>query len=69
MLLLIAASMWAHLLVAFLIFLIIVCVVAALAAFILSNIPGIPAWAPKVVWAIAGVVVLIWLLEHVTGLT
>lgn len=56
------------LVIAFLIFILIVCVLAALVAWILSNIPGVPAWAPKVVWAVAGIVVLIWVLQHITAI-
>lgn len=57
-----------NLLVAFLIFLLIVCVIAALVAFVLSKIPGVPAWASNVVWAVDGLVVLIWILEHLNTL-
>jgi hypothetical protein len=28
-------------------------------------IPGVPPFAPRIVWAIAGIVVLIWLIGHV----
>ena len=52
------------LLVGFLIFLVIVCVIAALVIWILSNIPGVPPWARNVVLAVAGIAVLIWLLDH-----
>ena len=52
------------LLVAFLIFLVIVAVVAAIVSWILQNIPGIPPFAPRIVWAVAGIVVLIWILQH-----
>jgi hypothetical protein len=57
-----------HLVIAFLIVLLIVCVLAALVAWILTNIPGVPAWAPKVVWAVAGIIVLIWLLQNMTAI-
>ena len=56
------------LLVAFLIVVVVVCVFAAIVAWILGNIPGVPPWAPRVVWAIAGLIVLIWLLEHISAL-
>jgi len=52
------------LLVAFLIFLVIVFVIAAVIAYILSNIPGVPPFAPRIVYAVAGIVVLIWLVQH-----
>ncbi len=52
------------LLVSFLIFLLIVCVIAALVIWILGNIPGVPACGRNVVLAAAGVVVLIWIVEH-----
>ena len=52
-------------LIAMLIVLIIICVVAAIVQFILSNLPGMPAWAPRIVWAIAALAFLIWLLENV----
>jgi hypothetical protein len=52
------------LLVAFLIFLIVVCVIAAIVVWIISNIPGVPPFAPRIVYAIAGVIILIWLLQH-----
>lgn len=51
-------------LVAFLIFLLIVCAIAALVSWILSNIPGIPAWSRNVVLAIAGILVLIYIVQH-----
>lgn len=52
------------LVVAFLIFLLIVAVIAALVIWILGNIPGVPPWSRNVVLAIAGIVVLIWIVEH-----
>ena len=52
------------LLVAFLIFLLIVCVIAAIVIWILSNIPGVPPFSRNIVLAIAGIIVLIWLLQH-----
>ena len=52
------------LLVTFLIVVLVVCVVAAIVVWILGNIPGVPGWAPRIVWAIAGLVLLIWILEH-----
>jgi hypothetical protein len=55
------------LLVAFLIMLLVVCVIAALVIWILGNIPGVPPWTRNVVLAIAGIVVLIWLLQHLAA--
>jgi hypothetical protein len=52
------------LLVSFLIFLVIVCIVAAIVVWILQNIPGVPPFAPRIVWAIAGIVILIWILHR-----
>lgn len=52
------------LLVSALILLLVVCVIAAIVVWILGNIPGVPAWAPRVVWAIAGLIILIWIIEH-----
>lgn len=52
------------LLVSFLIFLVIVCIVAAVVVWILQNIPGVPPFAPRIVWAIAGIVILIWILQR-----
>lgn len=52
------------LLVSALIMLLVVCVIAAIVCWILGNIPGVPPWATRVVWAIAGLVILIWILEH-----
>lgn len=51
-------------LIALLICIVIVCVVAAIVAFILTQLPGVPPWAPRVVWAIAALCVLIWLLQN-----
>jgi hypothetical protein len=51
------------LLVAFLIFLLVVCVIAWLVTWILSNIPGAPPAAARV-WAIAGIVILIWVIQR-----
>ena len=56
------------LVIAFLIFLLIVCIIAGLVAWILSNIPGVPPWAQRVVWAVAGIVILLWVLQHVGAL-
>jgi hypothetical protein len=56
------------LLVPFLIMLIVVCGIAWLAAWIISNIPGAPGGAARIIWAIAGVVILIWVLQHVLPL-
>jgi hypothetical protein len=53
------------LLISFLVFLIVVLVIAAIVAWILSNIPGVPAFASRIVWAIAGLFVLIWIVRHV----
>jgi hypothetical protein len=55
------------LLIAFLIMLLVVCVIAALVIWILGDIPGVPAWARQVVLAIAGIVILIWLLQHLAA--
>jgi hypothetical protein len=52
------------LLVSFLIFLLIVCVIAWIVAWILSNIPGAPPMASRVVWAVAGIIILIWVIAH-----
>jgi len=52
------------LLVAFLIMLLIVAVFAGVVVWILSNIPGVPPFAPRIVWAVAGIIVLIWLIQH-----
>lgn len=56
------------LLVTALIFLLVVCLIAAIVAWILSNIPGLPAWSSRIVWAVAGIVVLIYVLDHVSAL-
>jgi hypothetical protein len=70
MLLLFAAAFgWAHLLVSFLILLLIVCIIAAVAVWILSNIPGVPPWSRNLVWAIAGIVILIWLINNLGAIT
>ena len=53
------------LLIAFLIFLAIVCVVTALVAFILDKL-GLP--FGNYAWALAGIVILIWVLEHLVAL-
>jgi hypothetical protein len=52
------------LLVAFLIFLLVVCVIAAIATWIISNIPGAPPWSSRLVWAVAGIIILIWVIGH-----
>jgi len=57
----------ASLLVSLLIFLLVVCVFAALVVWILGKIPGMPAWAGNVAWAVAGIVVLIWLIDHLAA--
>lgn len=54
------------LLVAFLIFALIAGIVAWLVVFILSSIPGFPV-PPRFVWAVYGIVLLIWVLEHLGG--
>ena len=53
--------------ISFLIFMLIVFVIAAVVVFILSNIPGAPAFASNVVWAIAGIILLVYLVEHLSG--
>jgi len=55
------------LLIAFLIFVVIVCVIAYIVVWILSNVPGIPAGFQRLVWAVAGIAILLWLLSHLTG--
>jgi hypothetical protein len=53
------------LLISFLIFLVIVCVVTALVAFILDKL-GLP--FSNFAWALAGIIILIWVLEHLPAL-
>jgi hypothetical protein len=55
------------LLVPFLWLLIIVFAIAALVVFILGKL-GAPAQFQNITWAIAGVVILIWVLQHVLPL-
>jgi hypothetical protein len=62
------ATAMGSLLVSFLILLLIVCVIAALVIWILSNIPGVPPWSRNVVLAIAGLVILIWVIQHFGGM-
>ena len=62
--LMLSTAGWTALLIHFLIFLVIVCAVAAIVAnWILPNIDGVPAFMPRIVWAIAGIIVLVWVLE------
>lgn len=56
------------LLVSFLILLLVVCVIAAIVVWIIGNIPGAPPFTRNVVYAIAGLIVLIWLLKNVLPL-
>lgn len=53
------------LLISFLIVLLVVCVIAWLVAWIISNIPGAPAGARNIVYAVAGIILLIWVLYHI----
>ena len=55
--------------VSLLISLIILCIVAGVAYWILTQIPGIPAIVPRLVWIVVALIILIWLLEHLGTLS
>lgn len=52
-------------LISFLIFLVIVCVITALVVFILDKL-GVP--LGNYAWAVAGIIILIWILQHLSAL-
>jgi hypothetical protein len=64
---LLAVAGWSGLLIHGLIMLLVLCVIAALAIWILGNIPGIPAWFAKVIWAIVGIIILIWVVANLSA--
>ena len=51
-----------------LITLIIICIVAGIAYWILTQIPGIPAIVPRLVWVVVALIILVWLLENLGSL-
>lgn len=51
-----------------LIALIILCVIAGVAYWILTQIPGIPAFVPRLVWIVVALIILVWLLENLGSL-
>lgn len=61
--LMLSSSAWAAVLIHFVIFLVIVCAVAAIVCKWILPAVGAPAVIINIVWAIAGVIVLVYLLE------
>jgi hypothetical protein len=51
-----------------LIALLILCIIAGICYWILSQIPGIPAFVPQLVWIIVALILLVYLLDNIGGL-
>ena len=56
-----------ELLVAFLIFLVVLVVITAIVVFILQKL-AVPPLFINIVYAVAGIILLIWILQHLAGI-
>lgn len=54
--------------VSLLIVIVVVCIFAYIVSWALGKIPGTPEALPGIIWAVAALLVLIWLLQHISEL-